>query len=103
MKFKLIALSIISSLYLTACVQMFPAQALKQSDNGDYVIQTSSNLFGSNRAMLEKVNKKAAATCEGKGFTEVNTNLRHQVEPVYSPYITTSMYKIFYKTIKCNL
>lgn len=102
-KLKLMLL-IPSALALNGCAQMFPAQATKL-DNGGYMIQATSNLFGSNQAMEKKVNKKAALVCEGKGFSEVSNNLQTHSDQVYLPQtqvVTTGTFKTFNKTIKCN-
>ncbi|MEL4701525.1 hypothetical protein, partial [Acinetobacter baumannii] len=70
-KYLMLTLLAASTLSLTGCAQMFPAQATKL-ENGNYMIQTTSNILGSNEAMENKVNKKAETVCAGKGFSEIN-------------------------------
>ncbi|MFW1760963.1 hypothetical protein [Acinetobacter calcoaceticus] len=91
-----------STLSLTGCAQMIPAQATKL-ENGNYMIQTASNILGSNEAMENKVNKKAETVCDDKGFSEINNNHQTHSQQIYTAQvITTGTYKTFNKTIKCN-
>lgn len=102
MKINLILSLVISCYFLTGCAQMFPAHATKL-DTGGYMIQTTSNIFGSNESMVNKVNKKAETICEGKGFSEGNNNFQNHSQQIYLPQIvTTGSYKTFNKVIKCN-
>ncbi len=92
----------VTTVSLTGCAQMVPAQATKLN-TGNYMIQTTSNIFGSNQAMEDKVNKKAELVCEGKGFSEVGNNLQTHSQTIYmSQVVTTGSFKVLNKTIKCN-
>lgn len=101
-KYLTLTLLATSTLSLIGCAQMFPAQATKL-ENGNYMIQTTSNILGSNEAMENKVNKKAETVCAGKGFSEINNNHQTHSQQIYTAQvITTGTYKTFNKTIKCN-
>ena len=92
----------VTAVSLTGCAQMVPAQATKLN-TGNYMIQTTSNMFGSNRSMEDKVNKKAELVCEGKGFSEVGNNLQIHNQTMYTAQVvTTGSFKVLNKIIKCN-
>lgn len=86
---------------LSGCATWFPA-AVQEIEEGVYSISATGNSFASQEKMRLKVNKKAEAICQGKGYEKVEKeSVKWAEQKDYVNNLTTS-YQVMSMTITCK-
>lgn len=95
-------LSLIPVALLSGCATWFPA-SVHETEEGIYTISAVGNSFASREGMKEKINKKAASVCEGKGYDRVvKEGTKWTKQKDYSTGLTSS-YQTMSMTITCKV
>ncbi len=103
MSFLKVLLFLFSVLALSGCTQMLPARATEISQ-GVYELKAYGNIFASRETLQEKIDKKSAKVCEGKGYEYMELGkFEVKTEKNYSsPSISENHYVTLERKIQCN-
>lgn len=64
---------LISSVLLVGCVQLIPS--VKKTGENTYFLKTNGSALASPSTLTNKLNKKADALCNGKGYEKLSDDL----------------------------